>query len=99
LIDAHDAAGAPDAVLVSESLARSRFGGNALGQRLRIGPSSAPWRTVVGVVGDVRQESLAQDLSDAVYAPNDQWQQFTDRAMWLVVRAHGDAGALTAAVK
>src|SRR5205085_9941340 len=72
-LDAHDAAGAPEAVLISESLA-NRFAGNALGQRLRIGPATAPWRTVVGVVGDVRQESLARDLTDAVYAANDHWQ-------------------------
>src|SRR5207244_10774185 len=65
-LDAYDDVTASSAVLISESLARSRSGENAIGQRLRIGPSDAPWRTVVGVVGDVRQESLALDLSDAV---------------------------------
>jgi len=100
VFDAHDAGGAPNAVLISESLAQSRFGGtDAIGQRMRIGPTDGPLRTVVGVVGNVRQVSLAENLSDAVYVPNAQWMLSADRAMWLVVRAHGDARTLEPAIK
>jgi len=99
-VDAHDVAGAPLVALVSESLARSRFpDADPIGQRLQIGPDDAPWRTVVGVVGNVRQISLALDDGDAVYVPAVQWTDFPDRAMWLATRARGDAAALTSAIK
>ena len=95
----HDHAAAPFAVLISESLARSRFPhGNAIGQRLHAGPTNRPWFTVVGVVGDVKHLSLETDWFDAVYVSPSQWH-FADRAFWLVIRAQGDAGALTPAIR
>jgi predicted permease len=99
LLDAHDAApGAPLSVLISESFAKSNFpDADPIGRRLRIGDDQS-WRVIVGVVGDVRQTSLAVDQPDAVYLPTTQWT-FTDRALWLVVRAHGDAAALAPIVK
>jgi putative ABC transport system permease protein len=100
LLDERDRAGAPLAVLISESLARLRFPGQSpLGQQLRIGPDDgAPYR-IVGVVGDVRQQSLAQSASEAVYIASDQGEFFADRVMSLVVRARGDAEALAPAVR
>jgi len=98
--DAHDVAGGPAVALVSESLARSRFpDGEVLGRRLQVGANNSPWRTVVGVVGGVRQVSLALGAGDAVYMPDVQWEAYTDRAMWLVVRTRGDAGALAPAIR
>jgi len=49
---------------------------------LRIG--SGPLYTVVGVVGDVRQMSLAVNETEAVYTTAAQWR-FADRAMSAVV--------------
>jgi putative ABC transport system permease protein len=99
-LDEHDGADALPAVLISESLARSKFPGqDPVGQQLRIGPNTGPWDTVVGVVGDVKQTSLAVSLTDAVYITNNQWRLFADRARWLVVRARGDAATLTPAIK
>jgi hypothetical protein len=96
-LDERDRRDAPPVALISESLARSRFrGADPIGQHLRLGPSS-PF-TIVGVVGDVKQMSLALNESDAVYLPYGQgW--FADRAMSVVVRAHGDAGALVPAIR
>ena len=54
---------------------------------------------IVGVVGDVKQTSLAVSPSDAVYITTKQWRTFADHAMSLVVRARGDAAALAPAVK
>src|SRR5262249_36873164 len=100
VLDQHDTANAPHAVLISESLANSKFPGqDAIGQRLRVGPNAGPWDTVVGVVGNVRQSSLIESQTDAVYITNDQWAMFDDSARWLVVRAGGDAASLAAAVK
>ena len=96
-LDERDRAGAPLAVVISESLAKRRLGErDPLGQRLTIG--SGALYTVVGVVGDVKQQSLALNDADAVYVTATQWR-FADNAMTLVVRARDDAGALTAAVR
>jgi putative ABC transport system permease protein len=97
LLSEQDQAG-PPAVLVSESLARRRFpNGDAIGQRLHIGPTDRPWFTIVGVVGDVTQLSLETDWFDAVYHPPPQWH-FVDRAFSLVVRTHGETEAAAPAV-
>jgi putative ABC transport system permease protein len=95
----HDDTGAPPAVLISESLARRRFPGqDPLGRRVHIGPVDRPWFTIVGVVGDVKQVSLASSPPDAVYLATEQWW-FIDRTLSLVVRARGDAAALAPAVR
>jgi len=87
-INERDLAGASVSVLVSQSLARRMFPGrDAIGQRLHVGSTDQPWYTIVGVVGDVRQASLAETSADAVYIPSVQWY-VANRAMWLVVRAN-----------
>jgi putative ABC transport system permease protein len=98
-LDKRDVAGTLQAVVISESLARSEFSGeDPIGQRVHIGPMDRPWYTVVGVVGDVKQTSLAVTDLDAVYiAPEQQW--FADDAMSLVVRSRGDALALAPAIR
>jgi putative ABC transport system permease protein len=94
-----DRADSPPAVLISESLAKSEFPGqSALGKRVHVGPMDRPWFTVVGVVGDVKQNSLALDEPNAVYLTEAQsW--FADDTMTVVVRARGDAASLAPAVE
>ncbi len=95
--DERDRAGAPLVALVSATFARTRFGSaDPIGQRLVIGPASG--YTVVGVVADVTQASLALGGSDAVYVPEAQWPS-PDGAMSLAVRARGDPAALAPAVR
>ena len=98
-IEERDLAGAPVSVLVSQSLANRMFPAHdAIGQRLHVGSTDEPWYTIVGVVGNVRQASLAENDADAVYIPNAQWY-VTNRAMWLVVRSNGDAARLAPAIR
>lgn len=99
LLDERDTAGAPQAALISQSLARHHFGSrNPLGARLHVGPRDRPWYTVVGIVGDVKQTSLALDDADAVYLSTEQtW--FADDSLSFVIRARGDAAALVPAVR
>lgn len=100
LLTAHDSANTPPVVLISESLAKSKFQNqDPIGQRLRLGASDGPWCTIVGVVGDVRQTSLAVSQTNAVYITTDQWRLFADRALWLVVRARSDAAELAPAIR
>lgn len=93
--DANDRADAPHVAVISDSLARRRFGaGSPVGARLRIGGNDAPY-TVVGVVGSVRQMTLAADETDAVYTPAVQWP-FPDLVRSLVMRTAGDPHTLVA---
>jgi putative ABC transport system permease protein len=96
-------AGAPVAVLISESLAMRKFPGrDPIGQRVRMGPDigrlDRPWYAIVGVVGDVKQVSLAASDSDALYITTTHWSD-VDNVQSLVVRTRGDAGALAPAVR
>lgn len=94
LLDTRDVADAPLALVMSESLAKRKFPNqDPIGQRVYVGPPGLPWLTIVGVVGDVKQASLAVSQTDAVYTTPMQWP-FTDNTMSLVVRTHGDAAAL-----
>ncbi len=98
-IDARDVAGAPHVALISESLARRQFAGqDAIGKRVHFARAEVPDFTIVGIVGNIRQSSLALDEPDAVYLSTGQtW--FADDTLSLVVRAHGDAAALAPAVR
>ena len=68
-----DVAGREPVAIIGETLARERFGGpSALGRRLKWGgpDSPQPWRTIVGVVADVKQTGLAQEApTPAIYMP------------------------------
>lgn len=98
-LDEHDDAGAPPAALISESLARRKFPDHdPVGRRVHIGPASGPWFTIVGVVGDVKQVSLAASQPDAVYMTTSQ-SVFGDRVLSLVVRTRGEAASLAPAVR
>jgi putative ABC transport system permease protein len=97
LLDERDRAGAPLAALISESMAKRRLPGlDPIGRRVRIG--DGPPYTIVGVVGDVKQLSLALNEADAVYVTASQWR-FADHAMSLVVRLRGDPTAFAPAVR
>ena len=98
LLDSHDDARAPFVALISESFARKFPRGDLIGARIRIGSETMPWYTIVGIVGDVKQISLATDRADAVYVTPEQWA-FADNPMSLVVRAVGDPEALVPAVR
>jgi putative ABC transport system permease protein len=98
-LDIHDVAEAPLAVVISESLAKHRFGDQDLiGQRVSLGPSDGPWYTIVGVVADVKQTSLAASDLHAFYITPEQWR-FGDNTMSLVVRAIGNTAKLTPAIR
>jgi putative ABC transport system permease protein len=98
-LDKGDTRTAPQVALISKSLARRQFPGqSALGKRLHVGPRNRPWYTVVGVVGDVKQTSLAIENPDAVYIPTQQsW--FADDALSFVIRTRGDAATFATAAK
>jgi len=103
MLNERDTTGAPTAVLISESFAKRKFGSqDPIGKRVRMGPdvgqADKPWATIVGVVGDVKQQSLAVGAEDAFYVPTTQWP-WADEVLSLVVRTQGDAAALAPAIR
>src|SRR4029079_544990 len=92
-----DRAPAPPVVIVTASLARRYWHGDApLGRRIRMGDDEAQWMTVVGVVGDSR--SLGLDLAPApmFYVP---MSQLTLPFMGIVVRNAAGPAAVASAVR
>ena len=81
-----DREGSAPVVIVSEQLARRMWPGeDAIGQRIKLGgtESQEPWRTVVGVAGEVRYQDLVE-APPGLYVPFRQAQQ---EANYLAVRA------------
>jgi putative ABC transport system permease protein len=69
-IERTDGAGAPAVALINETLASALFGGqDPVGRRLRlVNPEqSDEWRTIVGVVGDIKYQGLDRDGAPTVY--------------------------------
>jgi ABC-type antimicrobial peptide transport system permease subunit len=90
---------APASALISESFARRTFRSrDPIGQRLRLGGDEQAWLTIVGVVPDVKQSSLAAGVEDAVFLTTGHFY-FTDRVRWLAVRVRGDAPGMIPAIR
>jgi putative ABC transport system permease protein len=103
LLNESDRAGAPVAVLITESLANRHFSGqDPIGQHVRVGPDAGqvdrPWATIVGVVGNVKQQSLAIGDEDAFYITTAQWA-WGDEVQSVVVRTSGVPATLTHVVQ
>jgi putative ABC transport system permease protein len=102
-INQNDILGGPVAILITRSLADRIFGSaNPIGQRVRVGPdigrTDRPWATIVGVVGNVRQQSLAVGQADAFYISTAQWA-WGDDVHSVVVRTRGPAAQLATSVR
>jgi predicted permease len=99
LFDDHDTLTGRRVVIVDEHMAAQLWpGASALGKRIRTGlaDSTAPWVTVVGVVGRVKQYTLDAESRIALYFPH---AQYPARAMNVALRTSGDPAALAAAVR
>ena len=99
LIEPRDTATSERVMLVSETAARTLFQGkDPLGRRVRVGGATdAPWRTVVGVVGDVRHAELSETARPQMYLPQ---SQFTDSYLVLTARAAtGNPAALVPGIR
>ncbi len=89
-----DTADQPSVVVINETLAKKFFGArDAVGQRLKV---QGAWRTIVGVVSDVKSASLESDVRPQVYRPHaqDPWPPMT-----VVLHTERNPFALTSAVR
>jgi predicted permease len=97
--DSRDTPDSPRVTVISETLARRYFGNeNPVGQRLKHGGPQLnnPYMEIIGVVGDVKYDGLAEANEPVYYEASD---QNAARPMWLVVRTRADALSFLAAVR
>jgi putative ABC transport system permease protein len=93
--DERDALKTPEAVVINQEMARRYWPDeDPLGQRLAVG--NGPWRTVVGVVGDVKQSGLDIETRPEMFWP---YYQSPVPFATFVVRTSGDPVAMTSAVR
>jgi putative ABC transport system permease protein len=98
-----DRPGGPRVIVVNETLARQAWPGqDPIGKRVaccEAAPGGGPsWKTVVGLVADVRARGVGRDPPAEFYlpmaqAPDAVWR-WTDRTMTLAVRSSAAPGAL-----
>ena len=89
----------PPVVVINETFARIGWGNeDPIGQKVQYGGSDQPWRTVVGIVGNVQHTGLDQEQTPQLYIPESQGQ-FADASMALAVRTRGDPAALAGPVR
>jgi putative ABC transport system permease protein len=89
-----DTADQPSVVVINETLARQFFGAaDPVGHRLKV---QGAWRSIVGVVSDVKSASLESDVRPQVYRPHaqDPWPPMT-----VVLHTDGNPLALASAVR
>ena len=93
-----DGTGASAVAMVNQAMARRYWPGRSpLGARLRRGDDpSGQWRTVVGVVGDIRNDDADQPPLPYLYVPH---AQQPARTMALTLRTAGDPVALAEALR
>ena len=93
-----DTADSPWVTVINESMARAYWGRqDPIGSRLQLGPKD-PWRTVIGVVGDVLHEGLDVEAKPEMYLPMDQSFN-TESSPTVVVRTALDPGAAAAELR
>jgi putative ABC transport system permease protein len=98
LLSERDHAQAPFATVINETMARRYFPNeDPLGKRINLGDQQTePWRTIVGVVGDVRNEGLNAEPNPQMYAP---FTQVPSRSLSLIMRGTGDAAGLIGGIR
>jgi putative ABC transport system permease protein len=97
--DPTDDAEATPVVAINETLARRFFGDtDPVGQRIYFGRlgGNPTYRTIVGVIGDIKNFGLAQESRNAIYFP---FTQLPTGFMSMVLRTSGDPSLLAASAR
>src|SRR5262249_52325626 len=94
LLNDTDTDAALSVALLSEALARKLFSNeDPVGKRLFV---AGEWRTIVGIVADIRHQGLDQGIEQAVYLS---YRQLPRPSMALVLRSTGDPLSLVYALR
>jgi putative ABC transport system permease protein len=97
-LSAQDDMNAPSVMVISEATARRYFAGeDPIGMRLKTGGcTECDWTTIVGVVGDVKNDELSTEDDSAMYVS---FSQEPSRIMTLLLRTEGDPSSFVPAVR
>lgn len=99
LLDDRDVHGAPDVVIINQTMARMFWPGqDPIGRRIRPG-STDPWCTIIGIVDDVKNAGLDRATGTEIYLSYRQTQGAGSRSMYAILRAKGDPRLLSSAVR
>ncbi|HUJ31282.1 MAG TPA: ABC transporter permease [Candidatus Acidoferrum sp.] len=99
LFDERDGKGAPDVVIINQTMARTFWrNDSAIGKRIQPG-FGPPWCTIIGVVEDVKNAGLDKPAGTELYVPYTQPQGSGVQNSYLVLRGRGDPRALVAEVR
>ena len=91
-----DTADAPPVVVINQTMARQLFAtADPVGKRIRMS-ATAPWNTIVGVIGDVHHGGLESAPEPEMYIS---YQQGPPTNPFIVIRTSGDPGTLAATVR
>jgi len=99
VLTALDGPDAPPVAVISESLARHVWPDETpVGKHVKLDEETGkePWRAIVGVVGDIREDPFDQEIHPTIYLP---FAQMPGPSSGLVVRTSGDPLALAAVAR
>lgn len=94
-----DSAESPAVAIISEQLAKKYWPGRrALGHRLKSGDesSTAPWATIVGIVGDITYDAWRHDHLPGIYFP---FRQRPWPSAYVTLRTSGDPNGFVALIR
>lgn len=97
LYDERDRAGSPKVAIVNQAFAQRYFpAGDSVGKRIAFGCEKDLCTTIVGVVGNVKQESITADVTPEIFVP---FGQMPMNGITLFVRTKGDPANLAQALR
>jgi len=99
LFDARDAAGAPDVIIINQTMAHTFYGNQSpIGRRIQPG-TSGPYCMVIGVVEDVKNAGIDRPTGTELYLPYNQKQGSGTNNGYVVLRGKSDPSSLAGAVR
>jgi predicted permease len=101
LFNAEDIRTAPRVAVIDERMSNTLWpDGDAIGKRIRTGgidaSNTAPWITIVGVVGAIKQDALDSESRMALYFPH---MQLPGRMLNVAIKTTADPASLATAVR
>jgi putative ABC transport system permease protein len=100
--DASDQKSESPVAVVNESFANRNYPGRSpLGARFQFGSwgDKAYWYTIVGVVKEIRDRGVAEELKPTIYRLHEQADQSVDQPSGIVVRTSVEPASIVAAVR
>jgi predicted permease len=100
--DASDQKSESPVAVINESFANRNYPGRSpLGARFQFGSwgDKAYWYTIVGVVKEIRDRGVAEELKPAIYRLHEQADQSGDKPSGIVVRTSVEPASIVAAVR